>query len=74
MVLTLVAVFILLLTLSSPFAKSFAQTTASATVARMWHGRVPVAKAEEYTTYINEAGLKKIRTVPSELREYAKRG
>ena len=36
-------------------------------VARMWHGRVPVAKAEEYTTYITEAGLNKIRKIDGNL-------
>lgn len=60
-------VFIILFALSSPFTKSFAQTTPPITIARMWHGRVPVAKANEYTTYIDEAGLKKIRSIEGNL-------
>lgn len=66
-ILIVVAIFIVLFTLSSPFTKSLAQTTSSATVARMWHGRVPVAKANEYTTYLNEAGIKKIRAIEGNL-------
>jgi heme-degrading monooxygenase HmoA len=68
-VLTIVAVFIILMAL--PFAlsstKSSAQTTAPVSVARMWHGRVPVAKANEYTTYLNEAGIRKIRAIEGNL-------
>ena len=33
-------------------------------IARIWHGRTPAAKAEEYTTYLYEAGIKKIESIP----------
>jgi heme-degrading monooxygenase HmoA len=32
-------------------------------VARMWHGRTPAAKSSEYTKYLYETGIKKIRLV-----------
>jgi heme-degrading monooxygenase HmoA len=38
-----------------------------ALVARMWHGRTPAAKAEEYTRYLNEAGIKKISAIQGNL-------
>lgn len=37
-----------------------------ARIARVWHGRTPNAKAEEYTRYISEA-LPKFRTLPGNL-------
>lgn len=33
-------------------------------IARIWHGRTPAAKAEEYTNYLYEAGIKKIQSIP----------
>ena len=36
-------------------------------IARMWHGRVPDARAVEYETYLREAGLAKIRKIPGNL-------
>ncbi len=33
-------------------------------IARIWHGHTPAAKAEEYTQYIYEAGIKKIAAIP----------
>lgn len=36
-------------------------------VARMWHGRTPAAKAEAYSTYLYEAGIKKIRAIEGNL-------
>lgn len=36
-------------------------------VARVWHGRTPVAKADEYYAYLTEAGIKKIKAVPGNL-------
>ena len=33
-------------------------------VARIWHGRVPAARADEYSTYLYEAGVKKFHTIP----------
>ncbi len=64
-ILTIVAVCIVLiaLPLASMFTKASAQTTGSIAIARMWHGRVPIAKAEEYTTYLNQAGVQKIRAI-----------
>ncbi|HTH99159.1 MAG TPA: antibiotic biosynthesis monooxygenase [Stellaceae bacterium] len=33
-------------------------------VARLWHGRTPAAKADEYREYLYEAGVKKIAAIP----------
>jgi heme-degrading monooxygenase HmoA len=33
-------------------------------VARVWHGRTPLAKADEYRQYLYEVGVKKIATLP----------
>jgi heme-degrading monooxygenase HmoA len=33
-------------------------------IARIWHGRTPAARAEEYRQYIFEAGIKKIASLP----------
>jgi heme-degrading monooxygenase HmoA len=33
-------------------------------IARIWHGHTPAAKAEEYTKYLYEAGIKKIESIP----------
>ena len=33
-------------------------------VARIWHGRTPAAKADEYRQYLYETGVKKIATLP----------
>jgi heme-degrading monooxygenase HmoA len=66
--LSIVAVFIVLvaLPLSIVFTKPSAART-SVSVARMWHGRVPTAKANEYTAYLNEAGVQKIRAIEGNL-------
>lgn len=32
-------------------------------IARIWHGHTPAAKAEEYTQYLYEAGIKKIESI-----------
>lgn len=37
-----------------------------ARIARVWHGRTPNAKAEEYAQYLGEA-IKKFRTLPGNL-------
>jgi heme-degrading monooxygenase HmoA len=39
-------------------------TPSTSMVARMWHGRTLASKADAYTSYINEAGLTKIRKIP----------
>lgn len=63
--LTIIATCIVLMALPllSGFTKVSAQAPDSAAIARMWHGRVPVAKADEYTTYLNQAGVQKIRAI-----------
>ena len=33
-------------------------------VARMWHGRTPLEKADEYRQYLFDVGVKKIATLP----------
>jgi heme-degrading monooxygenase HmoA len=33
-------------------------------VARIWHGRVPSAKADEYQRYLYESGVKKLKAIP----------
>ncbi len=33
-------------------------------IARIWHGRTPLAKGEEYRRYLYEVGVKKIATLP----------
>lgn len=36
-------------------------------VARMWHGRVPDAKAAEYYDYLNREGIERIEKIPGNL-------
>jgi heme-degrading monooxygenase HmoA len=36
-------------------------------IARMWHGMVPVALADEYQNYINETGLPGLKSTPGNL-------
>ncbi|HXA19802.1 MAG TPA: antibiotic biosynthesis monooxygenase [Thermoanaerobaculia bacterium] len=38
-----------------------------ARVARMWHGRVPDAKAAEYYDYLNRDGIERIEKIPGNL-------
>jgi heme-degrading monooxygenase HmoA len=38
-----------------------------ARVARMWHGRVPEAKAAEYYDYLNREGIERIEKIPGNL-------
>jgi heme-degrading monooxygenase HmoA len=40
---------------------------AHARVARMWHGRVPDAKATEYYDYLNREGIERIEKIPGNL-------
>jgi len=40
---------------------------AHARVARMWHGRVPDAKAAEYYDYLNRDGVERIEKIPGNL-------
>jgi heme-degrading monooxygenase HmoA len=36
----------------------------AATVARVWRGEVPLARADEYQTYLTAEGLGKLRAIP----------
>jgi len=45
-------------------AQSAGSPTQTTLIARIWHGHTPAAKAEEYTKYIYEAGIKKIESIP----------
>jgi heme-degrading monooxygenase HmoA len=36
-------------------------------VARLWHGRTPLARADEYRQYLFESGVKKIASIPGNL-------
>jgi heme-degrading monooxygenase HmoA len=38
-----------------------------AAVARMWRGRVPNARADEYQKYLDESGVQKLRQIPHNL-------
>ncbi|MDM9385383.1 antibiotic biosynthesis monooxygenase [Chlorogloeopsis sp. ULAP01] len=40
---------------------------ANKVIARIWHGRTLTTKADEYYTYLNEAGIKKILAIPGNL-------
>jgi heme-degrading monooxygenase HmoA len=65
-------IFFVLLLLASPVS---AQTTASRPVAklathivaRMWRGRVPTSRADEYEKYLYDSGVLKIRTIAGNL-------
>jgi heme-degrading monooxygenase HmoA len=39
-------------------------TVQSGAIARMWHGRVPDARAEEYYAYLKSAGVAKLEQIP----------
>jgi len=39
----------------------------SGVVARMWHGRVPDARAEEYYAYLKSAGIARLEEIPGNL-------
>ncbi len=38
--------------------------TTAPKIARVWHGRTPVARADEYRQYLFDAGVKKIARIP----------
>jgi len=48
-------------------SRSESRPTPNAAIARIWHGRTPTAKAEEYFGYLNEAGIKKIEAIAGNL-------
>jgi heme-degrading monooxygenase HmoA len=59
-----------LLILLCPFLFCFVFDTFAgeeAMVAREWRGKTPAAKAEEYWSYMNEMGIKKILTIQGNL-------
>ena len=39
----------------------------SAKIARIWHGRTPLARADEYRQYLFDAGVRKIAAIPGNL-------
>ena len=46
-------------------AESTAQADArKVAIARVWHGRTPQAKAEEYLQYLKDSGIKKMEALP----------
>jgi heme-degrading monooxygenase HmoA len=45
------------------FALLFVAVTAHADVARVWRGRVPKSRADEYQKYLGEEGIEKIRRI-----------
>jgi heme-degrading monooxygenase HmoA len=59
------ALFALALALLSPAGHSTGAADKPA-VARVWHGRTPAAKADEYARYLAEA-IKKFRSIPGNL-------
>jgi hypothetical protein len=36
-------------------------------IVRIWHGRTPASKAEEYARYLYEAGVRKIAAIPGQM-------
>jgi heme-degrading monooxygenase HmoA len=63
---TIAAAAALLAMLSLAQCTTTAPSTPAA-VARMWRGEVPLARAEEYQTYLNAEGLAKLRAIPGNL-------
>ena len=62
-------VSILICCLAAVFIQRAAGSSAKAdtpkvTIARVWHGRTPQAKAEEYLQYLTESGIRKIEALP----------
>lgn len=39
----------------------------AAAIARVWHGRTSAARADEYEVYLNDAGIRKIRSIPGNI-------
>jgi quinol monooxygenase YgiN len=69
-------IFIAALGLAALFAVHVSQAaTSGPAIARVWHGRVPAAKADDYAKYLTES-IKKFRTLPGNrgyqmMREHA---
>ncbi|MBE9084468.1 antibiotic biosynthesis monooxygenase [Tolypothrix sp. LEGE 11397] len=51
----------------NPYQNNSATTQSKKVVARIWHGTTPTSKADEYYTYLVEAGIKKIESIPGNL-------
>lgn len=43
------------------------KATSTTLVARIWHGRTLTTRADEYATYLQEAGVRKIEAIPGNL-------
>ena len=56
-----------LFTLAQCMTSTPAASTKTATVARMWRGEVPLARADEYQAYLDAEGLAKLRSIPGNL-------
>lgn len=52
---------------ASPVAPEASEAKAKVAIARVWHGRTPAAKADEYYAYLNEAGIRKIQAIADNL-------
>ncbi|QIR40248.1 hypothetical protein HCG51_28415 [Tolypothrix sp. PCC 7910] len=52
---------------AEPVPNNSATTQSKKVVARIWHGTTPTSKADEYYTYLVEAGIKKIESIPGNL-------
>jgi heme-degrading monooxygenase HmoA len=63
----LLTLFLLVTPLTSQAADAPAKTVASPVIARMWRGRVPTARAEEYRKYLYDNGIVKIRGLAANL-------
>ncbi len=50
--------------LAEPMPNNSATTQSKKVVARIWHGTTLTSKADEYYTYLVEAGIKKIKSIP----------
>ena len=51
----------------TPLMKAASAPQPHAAVARMWRGRVPNARADEYQKYLDESGVQKLRQIPRNL-------
>jgi heme-degrading monooxygenase HmoA len=59
------ALLILILVVGCATMRQSAEPAGS--VARIWHGRVPDARAEEYYAYLKSAGITKLEKIPGNL-------
>jgi heme-degrading monooxygenase HmoA len=59
---------------STPAKSNPSRPQAQKVIARVWHGRTSVTKADEYYEYLKEAGIKKIEAIPGNLGVQVFRG